>query len=134
MPSKALLHVAMTTLLPESIDPSKAIQSYQPGCIVINKVAFRHSLLLSSHGDHTRWRPQSMEDFQLADIQQIQPKAQRLLLIGTGNQQHLLPKPYKAFFDQHHAPYEVMHSLAACKTYNMMLADGRETLLAVLIL
>jgi uncharacterized protein len=56
-----------------------------------------------------------------------------LILIGTGSRQHF-PKPelLKALI-QAKIGFEIMDSQAACRTYNILVGEGRRVLLALIV-
>ena len=60
----------------------------------------------------------------------LQPE---LVIIGTGNKQHF-PKPelMKALISAK-IGFEIMDSQAACRTYNILVGEGRRVLLALIV-
>jgi uncharacterized protein len=55
-----------------------------------------------------------------------------VLLVGTGPEIAALPAPFRKALEGAGVGLEIMASPTACRTYNMLLAEGRRVALAVL--
>lgn len=55
-----------------------------------------------------------------------------VVLLGTGEKLHLLPAPLRAALKQAGLTVEVMNTGAACRTYNVLMAEGRRVVAALL--
>ena len=55
-----------------------------------------------------------------------------VILIGTGNQQVFLPPAAQVHFFRRNIGFEVMTTDAACRTFNVLIAEGREVVAALL--
>ncbi len=49
-----------------------------------------------------------------------------LVLLGTGAEHHIPPEPLRRLFAQAGLGLEAMSTGAACRTYNVLLAEGRD--------
>ncbi len=106
---------------------------YGEGYVMVN--ARRHSASLVVSGDRivTDWPAASVEALgpdHLAAIAQLKPE---IVLLGTGAKftfpdQSLLAPLYKAGIG-----VEVMDTPAACRTYNILLGEGRNVVAALII-
>jgi uncharacterized protein len=54
-----------------------------------------------------------------------------LLLIGAGENQMQMPVTLRQQLKEHHIASEIMSTGAACRTYNVLLAEGREVVAAL---
>lgn len=109
------------------------IQSVEPGGV---RVAGRHytsSLLVLPDRVVPDWEPDSVDDLDrrmLAGLLEHQPE---ILILGTGRRQ-VFPDPrmFISLMDVG-VGYEVMATDAACRTYNILLSEGRRVLAALIV-
>ena len=112
---------------------ANTITGYGDGYIEINKIPYSHAVLLSSDGEILEWPVKSFEELSPADFAQIAALNPELIIIGTGKRQRF-PKPelLKTLIDAK-LGFEVMDSQAACRTYNILVGEGRQVLLALIV-
>ncbi len=55
-----------------------------------------------------------------------------VLLIGMGTKINALPAGLKTALDEKNVAFEIMATPSACRTYNILLAEGRRVVLAAL--
>jgi uncharacterized protein len=109
------------------------ITGYGDGYVEINKTPYAHAVVLSSDGAISHWSPQTFEDLEASHFSQLVDSKPELILIGTGSRQRF-PKPelLKALISAK-IGFEIMGSQAACRTYNILVGEGRQVLLALLV-
>jgi uncharacterized protein len=78
------------------------------------------------------WDVTSFEDIDQASLQVIFDMQPELVLIGTGKTQVFLPPPVQAIFFQRGIGFEVMTTDAACRTFNILVSEGRQVVAALL--
>lgn len=112
---------------------ANTITGYGDGYIEINKIPYSHAVLLSSDGEILEWAVKSFEELSPADFTQMATLKPELIIIGTGKRQRF-PKPelLKSLIDAK-LGFEVMDSQAACRTYNILVGEGRQVLLALIV-
>jgi uncharacterized protein len=112
---------------------ANTITGYGDGYIEINKIPYSHAVLLSSDGEILEWAIKSFEDLGAADFMQMASLQPELIIIGTGKRQRF-PKPelLKTLIEAK-IGFEVMDSQAACRTYNILVGEGRQVLLALIV-
>ena len=112
---------------------ANTITGYGDGYIEINKIPYSHAVLLSSDGEILEWAIKSFEDLSPADFMQMASLQPELIIIGTGKRQRF-PKPelLKTLIEAK-IGFEVMDSQAACRTYNILVGEGRQVLLALIV-
>lgn len=102
------------------------IQAYGDGGFKISGVRHPHSIMLFPE----RVEPWDITDFtQLADadfspVLQAEPQPE-MVLIGCGDAFMPVPPPIRKQFRTAGVPLEMMDTGAACRTYNILLAEGR---------
>ena len=112
---------------------ANTITGYGDGYIEINKIPYSHAVLLSSDGDILEWALKSFDSLSPADFTQMASLKPELIIIGTGKRQRF-PRPelLKTLIEAK-IGFEVMDSQAACRTYNILVGEGRQVLLALIV-
>jgi uncharacterized protein len=112
---------------------ANTITGYGDGYIEINKIPHSHAVLLSSDGDILEWAIKSFDDLSSADFTHMASLKPELIIIGTGKRQRF-PRPelLKTLIEAK-IGFEIMNSQAACRTYNILVGEGRQVLLALIV-
>ena len=112
---------------------ANTITGYGDGYIEINKIPYSHAVLLSSDGEILEWAVKSFDELSPADFTQMASLKPELIIIGTGKRQRF-PRPelLKTLIEAK-IGFEVMDSQAACRTYNILVGEGRQVLLALIV-
>ena len=112
---------------------ANTITGYGDGYIEINKIPYSHSVLLSSDGEILEWAVKSFDGLSSSDFAQMASLKPELIIIGTGKRQRF-PKPELLMtLIEAKIGFEVMDSQAACRTYNILVGEGRQVLLALIV-
>ena len=74
----------------------------------------------------------AMEKITVDAIERLPLEQYELLLLGTGSKYTVLEK-YCMSFLSNAIPFEVMTTVSACRTFNIVAGEGRKVLLAALI-
>ncbi len=109
------------------------IRGYEPGGIVIGNETYRRPLLLTADSIRPDWSPADISQLTSGHLQEICALKPALVIIGSGERQ-VFPDPrvFIPFMDAH-IGYEVMDTPAACRTYNVLLSEGRKVLAALFV-
>ena len=109
------------------------ISGYGSDYIQIHQKTYQHAVLVSPSGDIVAWPVASFATLTEADFLQICARQPELFILGTGARQHF-PKPelLKPLI-QARIGFEIMDSQAACRTYNILMGEGRQVLAAILL-
>jgi len=112
---------------------ANTITGYGDGYIEINKIPYSHAVLLSSDGEILEWDVKSFEELSSSDFAQMASFKPELIIIGTGKRQRF-PRPelLKTLIEAK-LGFEIMDSQAACRTYNILVGEGRQVLLALIV-
>jgi uncharacterized protein len=124
------------TYMQLSQDPNHGkfyIRSYSPGEIRVNDQNYYHSIILTPTQIIDDWSPQQINQLKPLDFSVIVQENPEVVLLGTGKQQHFPPTVTMAPLIEHNIGYEVMDTAAACRTYNVLVAEGRKVIAALLI-
>jgi len=112
---------------------ANTITGYGDGYVEINQTPYAHAVLLSSDGAISAWPVESFSSLEASDFEQMIALKPELILIGTGSRQRF-PKPelLKSLISAK-IGFEIMDSQAACRTYNILVGEGRQVLLALIV-
>ena len=112
---------------------ANTITGYGDGYVEINKTPYAHAVVLSSDGAITEWSVKLFDELEAHHFSQLVDLKPELILIGTGKRQRF-PKPelLKALISAK-IGFEIMDSQAACRTYNILVGEGRQVLLALIV-
>ena len=120
-------------LQPDPKSSLNTVTSYDQDHIEINMVKFAHSVLVMPEGDVQAWPVKNFADLTMADFEQIALKKPELVILGSGNTL-LFPKPELLQpLIQAKIGFETMNSQAACRTYNILMGEGRLVLAALIL-
>ena len=112
---------------------ANTITGYGPGYVEINQTPYSHAVLLGSDGAITAWPVESFEDLKGDHFTQMVGLKPELILIGTGSRQRFpAPELLKNLISAK-IGFEIMDSQAACRTYNILVGEGRQVLLALIV-
>jgi uncharacterized protein len=108
-----------------------SIQAYTADSITINHQVWRTSVLLSAQDKPRNWQCDQFENLTLEHFEELARLNSELVLLGTG----LVPDPgfrlrrLNPVFLQpliaKNIGIETMDTAAACRTYNILVAEGR---------
>jgi uncharacterized protein len=109
------------------------VRAYGPGMIRIGEHCVSRSVIVTAERLIENWRPTSMEDLQAADLEPILGLMPEVLLFGTGVRQRFPERSVLAALYSSRLGFEVMDTGAACRTYNVLVAEGRRAAAALII-
>ena len=88
--------------------------------------------ILSGQQLVTDWNVSSITDIDRESLQAVFDLQPELVLIGTGKKQVFLPPPVQSLFFQRGIGFEMMTTDAACRTFNILITEGRQVVAALL--
>jgi uncharacterized protein len=109
------------------------VRGHGPGVIRIGERAFGRSLIVTATTIIEDWRPLSIQDLQAADLEPLLELRPEVLLIGSGARQVFPDRPVLAALHAARLGFEIMDTGAACRTYNVLVAEGRVVAAALII-
>ena len=138
----------------ESNPALNTVTAYGHDYIEINRVTYSHAIYFAPEGDIHPWHVHNTTEITanelrnvagLSDMPRLNPMAllegespkkpddaPELLLIGTGLKQHFLPSAVTQPLLSIGIGVEVMSTQAAARTYNILMAEGRRVIVALL--
>jgi uncharacterized protein len=120
-------------------DPASAlntITAYGDGYLEVNRVSFNHAIVFGPEGTVDAWAPATAEAIDLAALERAMRKDPsgnpEVVLIGTGPRQRFLAAALLRPLLQAGIGVEMMDTLAAARTYNILMAEGRRVVAALI--
>lgn len=109
------------------------VTAYGAGFIEINKVRQTRPVCLAPDQPVAEWKVAGFDALRAEDFEALLVHQPEVVLLGTGVRQRFTHPRLTAALAQAHVGFEVMDTQAACRTYNILVAEGRRVL-AVLLL
>lgn len=125
-PSRMKLHSTVTTGL-------LSITSYESGHIAVNGRSLTKSFLLTPQQLVENWPPASVDQLTGPDLLAVAALGCPIVLLGTGARQRFPSRALLLPLIERRIGVEVMDSHAACRTYNILMAEGRNVAAALII-
>ncbi|MFL6656369.1 MAG: Mth938-like domain-containing protein [Sulfurifustis sp.] len=108
------------------------IRSYTAGRITVNQEVFTGSLIVTPDRIIGDWRPRAFADLTAADFDTISRLNPEVVLLGTGARLQFPAPALTRVMVVANIGFEVMDTGAACRTYNVLMAEGRTVVAALL--
>ncbi len=119
-------------LAEDKITSRYSISAYNPGEIIVNQTAYRESLILSPQTIHCPWPVLSVDELNESNLQLVMDMNPYVVLLGTGDHQIFPGSRIVALFGQRGIGLEVMNNGALCRTFNILVAEDREVVAAII--
>ena len=108
------------------------ITAYGPGFIEINAVRHSGHLIVAPDAATEIWNVERFETLTALDFERLLERRPELVLLGTGLRQRLPHPRLTVALSRAHVGIEAMDTGAACRTYNVLMAEGRRVIAALL--
>ncbi len=109
------------------------IQGYADGEIRINDVRHAESLLVTPDTLVTEWGPDSLQALNEAHLTAVHELEPEVVLLGTGARQTFPDRGLMLGLLQAGIGLEIMDTASACRTYNVLMSEGRRVVAALII-
>ena len=120
-------------LQPDRQPTLNTVSAYGPNYIEINAVRHETSILLMPEGPVIPWSCTQFSDLSPAHFQEIADQKPALVIFGSGKKIQFPRPELIAPLIQAKIGIETMDLQAACRTYNVLMAEGRNVLAALII-
>lgn len=108
------------------------IRSVSEEGIRVDQQLFRRPFIISGQRIVPEWMVKSVDDINELSLQAVFEFEPEVILIGTGARQIFLPPATQIHFFRRNFGFEVMATDAACRTFNVLAAEGRHVVAALL--
>ena len=103
------------------------------GWIRVGTQEFRENVVLTAGEVITGFAPQGFDALTEADFERLLRTSPEIVLLGTGETQRFVHPRLTASLHQARVGLEVMDTRAACRTYNILVAEGRSVTAALIL-
>ncbi len=117
---------------PDSTSGRNVIRAYAAGELKINEAVFRGPVIVSSSAIAPGPPVGSAQELDIAHAAQLLALEPELVLLGTGARQSFPPAIFGAQFLRAGVGFEVMDTGAACRTFNVLVAERRQVVALLL--
>jgi uncharacterized protein len=108
------------------------VRSVSEKGICVHKDYYTSPFILSGKRIVPNWDVGSIDDINEENLQKIFDLQPEVVLIGTGKTQVFLPPAIQVHFFRQNIGFEVMTTDAACRTFNVLVSEGRQVVAALL--
>lgn len=102
------------------------ISAYGPGYVTINDERVAGSLIVTPNKLIADWPPQAFVELESTHLLAVLALEPEIVVLGTGVQQRFPDGPLLEPILTRGIGVEVMDTAAACRTYNILMSEGRQ--------
>jgi uncharacterized protein len=125
------LHHVQFSLQPDA--EANLVRACAPGEVRVREHVIRRSVVLTASEIVFDWPPGSVEELQLDHLQAVLALKPQIILLGTGERQVFPASAIGAAIQAAGIGFEVMDTRAACRTYNVLVQEGRRVAAALIV-
>ncbi|MDP2793174.1 MAG: Mth938-like domain-containing protein [Sulfurisoma sp.] len=112
---------------------ARAISSHGPGYVIVGGQRMTRSFLLNPEGIDDAWRPDSFDGLDASHFAALAAIPCDVTLLGTGARQRFPAPALLRPLIEAGRGIEIMDTPAACRTYNVLVAEGRTVVAALIV-
>lgn len=111
----------------------QTVTGYDASGVEINAERFNYSLTVLPEIAPRPWNVSHFDQLSAAHFEEIAQDAPDVVILGTGERQRFVHPRLVASLSALHIGVESMDNQAACRTYNVLMGEGRKVTLALII-
>jgi uncharacterized protein len=119
-------------LHPMQNEGRQLFSGYGPGYVAVNSVRYERNVLVTPEAVR-EWPVAGFETLTPGDFGFIQDTRPEIVVLGTGAAQRFPPPALARALAASGSGVEIMDTKAACRTYNILVAEGRKIVAAILV-
>ncbi len=112
---------------------NQLITGYSLTSISVNHRRFEQSIIVLPNEVITDWKVGEFDALTTENFEGLLTIKPEVVLLGTGIQHRFIHPKLIASLTQVHIPVECMTTDAACRTYNILMAEGRQVAAALIL-
>ena len=118
---------------PDGLPGTNVITRHESGRVWVGTRSFEHSVLVPWRGEVTAWPPRHAQDLTEQHFEQLLTLGPEVVIFGSGDRlSFVAPALQRALFAKR-IGIETMDTAAACRTYNVLVSEGRTVLAALIV-
>lgn len=118
---------------PDTLPGVNVLTRHEPGCVWVGSTPFVHSVLVPWRGEVQRWEVDAFEALDAARFDLIKALSPEVVIFGSGPRLRFAPAAWQRGLFERRIGVETMDNAAACRTYNVLAAEGRKVVAALLL-
>lgn len=107
------------------------IKGYEPGLLRIHENTYSHPIIVSPNYLISPWDVPSFDQLAPQHFKSLIALKPEIVLLGTGLQACYTATYLLELFIAHHIAFEIMHTAAACRTYSVLMSEGKHVAAAL---
>ncbi len=111
---------------------TNAITGYGPGYVEVNRTRYMGAVLISADAPVRAWDVAAVDALKPSHFEALLALDPEVVLLGTGDRQHFPSAPLASILVRAGVGLEVMDTGAACRTFNILVGEGRRVVAALL--
>jgi uncharacterized protein len=117
----------------DRLEGVNAISSVTPQAVSVNGVARTRNVLVPWQGEVVEWAPSGFEQLSAEHFERIAALGPELVIFGSGARLRFPPAALIRPLIERRIGIETMDTAAACRTYNILVGEGRSVVAALLV-
>ena len=119
-------------LQPDKSD-AQIISGHGDQWVSVGSERITHSVLIGSRGQRVAWQAENFEQLSARHFEMLVEQGAEIVIFGSGSRLRFPPPMWLAPLMRQRMGLETMDTAAACRTYNILAAEGRNVLAALLL-
>lgn len=118
---------------PDQLAGTNVITRHDADALWVGNTRFGHSLLVPWQGTVLPWAPRRPDELTAAHFEAVLALQPELVIFGSGPRLKFVPPALLRALIERRIGVETMDTPAACRTYNVLVAEGRSAVAALLL-
>jgi uncharacterized protein len=118
---------------PDGLAGTNVVTRHEPGRVWVGSVEFRHSVVVPWRGDPVPWPPAGFDALEPAHFELLARPETAVVVFGSGGRLRFPPPSLWRTLVERRIGFETMDTAAACRTFNVLAAEGRTVIAALLL-
>jgi uncharacterized protein len=106
---------------------------YGAGYVSINEQRYEHPIVVTADNAVMPWEATSFETLTTEHFEALLELTPEIVLLGTGESLRFPHPRLTRPLAEAHIGFEAMDTKAACRTFNILMAEGRQVVAAMLV-
>jgi len=111
----------------------QTVTAYDNSSVELNAIRYTHSLIVLPEVAPAVWPVATFDDLDTTHFAQLLAAAPDVVILGSGKRQRFVHPKLVAALTAKRIGVECMDNQAACRTYNILMAEGRKVALALIM-
>ncbi len=118
---------------PDTLDGVNVITRHEPGRLWVASTPFAHSVLVPWVGEVVDWQATGFDELEPLHFERIGQFKPEVVIFGSGPRIRFAPPALMRSLIEQRIGVETMDTGAACRTYNVLVSEGRSVVAALLV-